>query len=88
MISDSSSIIPFHSPGWRTQQVTTPPNSALWLRLRDRKRNRWGRWLPEDVAPDAELVAVLLNIPEAEALQLLEELEAAGYLVSAVGPVQ
>lgn len=45
-------------------------------------------WLPEDVAPDAELVAELLNVPEAEALRLLEELEVAGCLESATGLVQ
>lgn len=45
-------------------------------------------WLPEDVAPDAELIAELLNVPEAEALRLLEELEVAGCLESATGPVQ
>jgi DNA-binding IclR family transcriptional regulator len=45
-------------------------------------------WLPKDVAPDAELVAELLNVPEAEALRLLEELEVAGCLESATGLVQ
>jgi DNA-binding IclR family transcriptional regulator len=45
-------------------------------------------WLPEDVEADAGLVADLLGVPEAEAAQLLDELEAAGDLVSATGPVQ
>ena len=42
-------------------------------------------WLPEDVAPDAELVAALLNgnVPEPEAARFLDELEAAGCVASA-----
>jgi DNA-binding IclR family transcriptional regulator len=59
--------------------VLTPVHDAV-LALLD--------WLPEDVAPDAELVAELLDVPETEALRLLEELEAAGCLESATGPVQ
>ena len=59
--------------------VLTPVHDAV-LALLD--------WLPEDVAPDAELVAELLDVPETEALRLLEELEAAGCLGSATGPVQ
>jgi DNA-binding MarR family transcriptional regulator len=45
-------------------------------------------WLPEDTEADAELIAELLGVPETEAATLLDELEAAGYLVSATGPVQ
>jgi DNA-binding IclR family transcriptional regulator len=45
-------------------------------------------WLPEDVEVDAELVADLLRLPEAEAARLLDELEAAGDIASATGPVQ
>ncbi len=47
-------------------------------------------WLPSDVDADAALVANLLGIPEAEASQLLAELEggAAGDITSATGPVQ
>ena len=44
--------------------------------------------LPENIALDAELVAELLGLPEAEAVRLLDELEAAGDIVSATGPVQ
>jgi DNA-binding IclR family transcriptional regulator len=44
--------------------------------------------LHEDTAPDAELVAALLGIPEAEAMRLLEDLEAAGCVASATGPIQ
>jgi len=36
---------------------------------------------------DAAMVACLLGIPEAVAAQLLDDLEATGCLVSAVGPV-
>jgi hypothetical protein len=35
-------------------------------------------WLPEDVEPDAALVADLLGVLETEATRLLDELEAAG----------
>jgi hypothetical protein len=45
-------------------------------------------WLPADADPDAELVAELLRIPDAEAARLLDELEAAGCLESATGPRQ
>jgi DNA-binding IclR family transcriptional regulator len=44
--------------------------------------------LPEDVEADAGLVATLLGVPEAEAARLLDELEAAGCVASASGPVQ
>jgi hypothetical protein len=44
-------------------------------------------WLPEDVLADAELVAELLGVPEAEAARL-DELEAAGDIASATGPLQ
>jgi DNA-binding IclR family transcriptional regulator len=33
-------------------------------------------------------VAELLGVPEAEAMRLLDELETAGCVVSAIGPVQ
>jgi hypothetical protein len=45
-------------------------------------------WLPTDLEVDAELVAALLRIPEAEALRLLEDLERAGNLTSACGKLQ
>ena len=45
-------------------------------------------WLPEDVEADAEVVGDLLGIPEAEAARLLDELEAAGDIASATGPLQ
>jgi len=57
----------------------TPAHDAV-LRLLD--------WLPDDVEADAELVGALLGIPEAEALRLLEDLEAAGDLTSATGKLQ
>jgi hypothetical protein len=44
--------------------------------------------LPPDVEADAALVAELLDLPEAEVTQLVDELEAAGDLVSATGPTQ
>jgi hypothetical protein len=45
-------------------------------------------WLPEDVEADAKVVADLLGIPEPEAARLLDELEAAGDIASATGPLQ
>jgi DNA-binding IclR family transcriptional regulator len=45
-------------------------------------------WLPADTDPTAELVAELLAIPEAEAARLLDDLEAAGCVASATGPLQ
>jgi len=45
-------------------------------------------WLPEEIEADAELVGALLGIPQAEALQLLEELEETGDLTSATGRLQ
>jgi DNA-binding IclR family transcriptional regulator len=45
-------------------------------------------WLPDDVEADAEVVADLLGIPEAETARLLDELEAAGDIASATGPLQ
>jgi DNA-binding IclR family transcriptional regulator len=45
-------------------------------------------WLPDGVAADAALVAKLLDVPEAEAARLLDQLEAAGCVASATGPVQ
>jgi DNA-binding IclR family transcriptional regulator len=45
-------------------------------------------WSPVDPEADAALVAEVLPIPEAEAVRLLEELEAAGCVVSAAGPLQ
>lgn len=59
--------------------VLTPAHDAV-LALLD--------WLPEDAEPTAELVAGLLRIPEAEAARLLEDLEAAGCVASATGPLQ
>jgi DNA-binding IscR family transcriptional regulator len=44
--------------------------------------------LPEDAVADAALIAELLVVPEAEAMRLLDELETAGCVVSAMGPVQ
>jgi len=44
--------------------------------------------LPEDIEADAELVALLLGVREAEAARLLDELEAAGDIASATGPMQ
>jgi DNA-binding IscR family transcriptional regulator len=44
--------------------------------------------LPQDVEADAERVADLLRVPEVEAARLLDELEAAGYIASATGPLQ
>jgi hypothetical protein len=57
----------------------TPAHSAV-LALLD--------WLPEDIEADAELVAHLLGVPEAEAARLLDELEAAGDIAGAIGPLQ
>jgi DNA-binding IclR family transcriptional regulator len=45
-------------------------------------------WLPEDVVADAALVAELLGVPETAAARLLDDLEAAGCVESAIGPVQ
>jgi hypothetical protein len=45
-------------------------------------------WLHEDVEADAKVVADLLRIPEAEAARLLNELEAAGDIATATGPLQ
>ena len=45
-------------------------------------------WLPDDVEADVEVVGDLLGIPEAAAARLLDELEAAGDVVSATGPTQ
>jgi hypothetical protein len=45
-------------------------------------------WLPENVEADAEVVADLLGIPYAEAARLQDELEAAGDIASATGPLQ
>jgi len=60
--------------------VALTPGHAAVLALID--------WLPEDVEADAELVADLLGVPEAEATRLLDELEAAGDIASATGPLQ
>ena len=57
--------------------VLTPSHDAV-LALLDA--------LPEGA--DAERVAELLGVPEAEAMRLLDELETAGCVVSAMGPVQ
>ena len=45
-------------------------------------------WLHEHVEADAEVVTDLLGIPEAAAARLLDELEAAGDVASATGPLQ
>lgn len=45
-------------------------------------------WLPDGVAADAALVAKLLDVPEAAAARLLDELEAAGCVAGATGSVQ
>jgi hypothetical protein len=47
-----------------------------------------GALSPSDVEANAALVADLLQVPEAESAQLLDDLEAAGCLVSATGPTQ
>jgi len=57
----------------------TPAHDAVLARL---------DWLPEDIAADAELVAHLLGVAEAEAARLLDELEAAGDIAGAIGPLQ
>lgn len=44
--------------------------------------------LPKGTPIDPLLVAWLLEMPDVEAARLLDELEALGYLVRAVGPVQ
>ena len=44
--------------------------------------------LPADVEIDAEVVADLLSIPEVEAARLLDDLETAGCVASALGRVQ
>lgn len=62
-----------------TPTAVTPAHDAI-LALLDR--------LPEDVDADTALVAELLRVPEAEAARLLDEIEAAGDLTSATGPVQ
>jgi DNA-binding IclR family transcriptional regulator len=59
--------------------VLTPSHDAV-LALLD--------LLPEGAVADAELVAELLRVPEPEAARLLDELEAAGDIASATGPVQ
>jgi DNA-binding IclR family transcriptional regulator len=59
--------------------VLTPAHNAM-LALMD--------WLPEDGDADAKVVADLLRIPEAEAARLLDELETAGDIASATGPLQ
>jgi hypothetical protein len=45
------------------------------------------RRLPEDVEADAALVGALLDVPEADAARLLDELEEAGCVASATGPL-
>jgi hypothetical protein len=45
-------------------------------------------WLPVETMADAALVAALLAMPEADAAWLLDELEQAGCVASATGPVQ
>jgi DNA-binding IscR family transcriptional regulator len=41
--------------------------------------------LPEDTMADAALIADLIGVPEAEAAQLLDMLEAAGCVASGTG---
>ena len=43
--------------------------------------------LPDGTVVDAALIAWLLEMPEAEAARRLDELVAAGHLVSDTGPV-
>jgi hypothetical protein len=43
---------------------------------------------PQYVTADTALVAALLEVPEAAAVRWLDEMESAGYLTSATGPVQ
>jgi len=45
-------------------------------------------WLPENVEADAAFVGAPLDVPEADAARLLDELEEAGCVASATGPVQ
>jgi hypothetical protein len=45
-------------------------------------------WLPVETMADAALLAALLAMPEADAAWLLDELEEAGSVASATGPVQ
>jgi hypothetical protein len=45
-------------------------------------------WLPGGIEADAVLVANLLDVPETDAAQLLDELETAECITSATGPVQ
>jgi hypothetical protein len=59
--------------------IDTPAHAAV-LALLDQ--------LPADADVDAELVAAVLAWPVRTALRVLEELEAAGDLTSAVGPRQ
>jgi DNA-binding IclR family transcriptional regulator len=44
-------------------------------------------WLSTDAVADAALVAQVLAIPDTEAARLLDELEEAGCVASATGPV-
>jgi len=44
-------------------------------------------WLSEERPADAPLIAELLGISETTAARVLDDLEAAGYLSSAPGPV-
>src|SRR5262249_8622125 len=45
-------------------------------------------WFPDDANGDVTLTAQLLYVPEAEASRLLDELEDAGCLTSAMGSLQ
>jgi DNA-binding IclR family transcriptional regulator len=60
--------------------TTLPPAHDAVLALLD--------WLPEDTNADAVLVAHLLGVPKAEASRLLDELEDAGCVTSAMGALQ
>ena len=45
-------------------------------------------WLPVETMADAAFVAALLAMPEADAAWFLDDLEEAGCVASAKGPVQ
>ena len=44
--------------------------------------------LPQGVRVDAVRLAWFLDMPEGEAAQALDELEAAGFLISAIAPIR
>ena len=65
--------------GTRAMLKLTPAHDAV-LAILD--------WLPMETMADAALFAALLAMPEADAAWLLDELEEAGCVASATGPVQ